>query len=251
MLKLQTHPEWNSMPRAQAREQIAAWLASQPMGSLPAQDVCGFAIHYDALDVDETNLRFLHDFVCDSKKANGAIAPVILGLIRQARHSVEIESPYFAISKELKSVLLEAAHRGVHIRVLTNSLQSTNHTTVHAGFANERRWMLKAGIKIYEFQGPNMIHAKSMVIDRRIAMVGSYNFDRLSEQRNSEVAIVVTDCKFANQVSESISAYRSQATEIHRGNLFRYEARQTDATKEELHRFQRLRLVAPFIERYF
>jgi len=56
--------------------------------------------------------------------------------------------------------------------------------------------MMKAGIKIYEYQGTNMIHAKSMVVDGRIAMLGSYNFDRLSEQRNSELAFVVTECQF-------------------------------------------------------
>ncbi len=250
MLKRQIHPEWNAMPREQAFEEIGDWLANQPCGVMPAQDLCGSSIHYDASEIDDCNLRFLHDFVCESKNASGAISPVILSLIRQARRSVEIESPYLAISKELKSILLDAAHRGVQIRILTNSLQATDQPPVHAGFANERRWMLKAGIKIHELQGPNMLHAKSMVIDGRIAMVGSYNFDMLSEKRNSEVALVVTDCHFANQVSSSIAAHRSQATEVHRGNLFRYEAKQSNVTKEELHRFQRLRIVAPLIERY-
>lgn len=250
MLALQVHREWNSMPRAEALEQISVWLDSLLACPMPAQNLCHSAIHYNALDIDESNLRFMHDIVCDSKKAKGAIASVMLGLLRRADRSIEIESPYLAISNDLKSILMDAARRGVQIRILTNSLESTDHVSVHAGFANERRWMLRAGIKIHEFRGPNMLHAKSMVIDGRITMVGSYNFDQLSEKRNSEVAIVVTDCNFANQVSSSIAVHRSQAREIHRGDLFRYEARESDVSTERLRRYQRLQFVAPFIERY-
>ena len=249
-IALQVHPEWNTMPRAQALELVAKWLGSLSMGPMPAQDLYNSAIHYDDLEIDESNLQFLHDIVGESKRANGAIAPEILRLLQHACHSIEIETPYFAISKELKSILLDAARRGVHIRILTNSLESTDHPTVHAGFANERRWMLRAGIRIYELQGRNMLHAKSMVIDRRIAMVGSYNFDQLSEIRNFEVALIVSDCKFANQVSTSIENHRSQSTELHRGNLFRYEARESSLPTHDLHRFRRLRIAAPFIERY-
>ncbi len=249
-LALQVHPEWNTMPREQALELVAKWLGSLSKGPMPAQDLCNSAIHYDVLEIEESNLRFLHDIVGESKRANGAIAPEVLRLLQQACHSIEIETPYFAISKELKSILLDAARRGVHIRILTNSLESTDHPTVHAGFANERRWMLRAGIRIYELQGRNMLHAKSMVIDGRIAMVGSYNFDQLSESRNFEVALIVTDCKFANQVSRSIATHRSQSTELHRDNLFRYEMRESDLPNHDLQRFRRLRIAAPFIERY-
>ncbi len=249
-LAMQVHPEWNTIPRAQALEHVAGWLESLSTFPMPAQDLCNSAIHYDALEIDESNLCFLHDIVGESKRSKAAIAPTVLRLLRQACHSIEIETPYFAISKELKSILLDAAHRGVHIRILTNSLESTDHPVVHAGFANERRWMLRAGIRIYELQGRNMLHAKSMVIDERIAMVGSYNFDRLSESRNFEVALMVTDPRFANQVSSSIATHRSGATELHRGELFRYEARESKLPNHDVHRFQRLRIAAPLIERY-
>ncbi len=249
-LALQVHPEWNTMPRSHALELVAKWLECISTGPTPAKDLFNSAIHYDALEIDESNLRFLHDVVGESKRANGAIAPEILRLLQQARYSIEIETPYFAISKELKSILLDASRRGVQIRILTNSLESTDHPTVHAGFANERRWMLRAGIRIYELQGRNTLHAKSMVIDSRIAMVGSYNFDRLSESRNFEVALILTDCKFANQVSTSIATHRSLSTELHRGDLFRYEARESDLPIHDLQRFRRLRIAAPFIERH-
>ena len=171
--------------------------------------------------------------------------------------SLNASDPQLAVIRKLfdglgktMAILQDAARRGVHIRILTNSLESTDHPSVHAGFANERRWMLRAGIRIFELQGRNMLHAKSMVIDGRIAMVGSYNFDRLSESRNSEVALLVTDCQFAKQVSMSIAAHRSQATELHLGDLFRYEQRESNVSNSDFKRFRRLRIAAPLIERY-
>ena len=247
---LQKHPEWNAMPRTQALEQIAIWFETLAMGQIPAQDLCSSTLHYEPLEIDESQLRFMHDCVGMSKRTDGAIAPEINRLLKEARRSIEIETPYFAISKDLKSILQDAVRRGVHIRILTNSLESTDHPSVHAGFANERRWMLRAGIRIYELQGRNMLHAKSMVIDGRIAMVGSYNFDRLAESRNSEVALLVTDCQFAKQVSTSIATHRAQATELHLGDLFRYELRESNVSNSDLRRFRRLRIAAPLIERY-
>ncbi len=250
MKALQVHRQWNDMPREQALEQVRLWLDTVALMDTPAKDFCSPTKEYDAADIDESHLRFLHDIVCEPKGTSGSIAPTLLGLLKKARHSIEIESPYLAVSSELKSILLDASNRGVQICLLTNSLESTDHVAVHAGFANERRWMLNAGIKIHEFCGPHRLHAKSMIIDRRITMVGSYNFDPLSEKRNSEVAMLITDCHFASQVADSMAAHRSHATEIRRADLFRYEARESNVLTEELRKFRRLRIAAPLIERY-
>ena len=81
-------------------------------------------------------------------------------------------------------------------------------------------------------------------------MVGSYNWDMLSERRNSEVAIIVTDCSIASQVSHSIAAHRAHAKQLHRGELFRYEAKESNASEELQRQLRRLRVVAPAIKRY-
>lgn len=248
--KRQKHPEWNCMERSQAMTQVSEWLAAQANAPIAAMDLGCSLLSFDAMEIDDCKVRFLHDMVGCSKRTDGAIAPELLTLLRQARTCIDIETPYFAISHDLKSIMLDAARRGVRIRVLTNSLESTDQVAVHASFVNERRWMLRAGIELYEFQGRNILHAKSLVVDGRIAMVGSYNFDMLSERRNSEVALVVHDCQFASQVSQSIATHRARSKQLHRGELFRYEANETQASDELLQQLRRLRLVAPMIKRY-
>jgi len=246
----QKHPEWNCMPRCDAMQQVKSWLTAVSAAPIPAADLRNGSLGFGTLEVASCNIRFLHDFVGRAKNANGAIAPELLRLLQQARSSIDIETPYFVVSHDLKSILLNAAHRGVRIRVLTNSLESTDQIAAHAGFANQRRWMLRAGMELHELQGRNILHAKSLVVDGCIAMVGSYNFDLLSERRNSEVALLVSDREFASQVTHSIAIHRSQSQVLKRGGLFRMEANESNASQDDLQQLRRLRIVAPAIKPY-
>jgi cardiolipin synthase C len=109
---------------------------------------------------------------------------------------------------------------------------------------------LRAGIELYEIQGRNNLHAKAMVIDGKTAMIGSYNFDVLSETRNSEVALLIQSTDLARELLESIALDRSRSQKIEIENLFRLDARESDASAKELRQFQRLRVAAPFIKPY-
>jgi cardiolipin synthase C len=250
VVKRQKHPEWNCMPRDQAFVAIDQWLLECEATSDFARDRCGAKLTFPSLDIESCRVRFLHDFVGASKSCPAAIAPSLLRLIDQAKSSIELETPYLVVTNELKSRLMSASRRGVRIRILTNSLESTDQVAAHAGYANERRWMLRAGIALFELQGRDILHAKSMVIDGVTTMVGSYNFDPLSERRNSETAIVVTDPTFASQVLNSIQDHRRFSRSIEQGNLLRLEARESQASEDLIRQMRRLRFVTPLIERY-
>jgi cardiolipin synthase C len=150
----------------------------------------------------------------------------------------------------MRSLITQAADRGVSIRLLTNSLESTDQIIVHAAFANERRWLLRNNVRIFEYRGERTLHSKLIRIDDRITIIGSHNLDFLSERKNLEVAIVIDDLDFA-QFSKSVYDREVRAsTEIERGSLLRYEARESNAAPEEFRKFRRLRMAAPFVQRY-
>ena len=79
------------------------------------------------------------------------------------------------------------------MQILTNSLETNNHHSAQAAYENDKRWFLRHGIELWELTGCNHLHAKAAVIDGCIAVIGSYNFDMLSEKRNSEVAVAIYD----------------------------------------------------------
>ena len=96
----------------------------------------------------------------------------------------------------------------MRVRILTNSLASTDVPVVHAGYARHRRALLRAGVELYEMnrqltpeqrEGRKLItgsskaslHAKSFVIDSRWLFIGSLNLDPRSVVENTEVGVVI------------------------------------------------------------
>lgn len=138
-------------------------------------------------------------------------------LDREIQHELLIASAYFVPTAELFDSLTAMAARGVRVRVLTNSLASTNHTMVNSGYSPWRRALLEAGIELYEYRahpegidevlaqgihgGSVTMHTKAFVIDRQLVYVGSLNMDPRSLHINTEMGVLVDDHRLAQKVA--------------------------------------------------
>lgn len=144
------------------------------------------------------SIRFLHAawIGCGSHKG---IAEEILSLIDVSQDEIVIQSPYVHLSPRFRRAIASAIERGVHVRLITNSLRSTDVLLAHAGYTNQKRFLQKLGVDIREAPGPSCLHAKTMIVDNHV-IVGSYNLNARSECRDTEVAIVVTDAGLAQDL---------------------------------------------------
>ena len=137
----------------------------------------------------------------------------LLQLMSQARSDLLIVSPYFVPGERMMKLLADIRQRGVRVRVLTNSLASNDAPAAHVGYARYRKALLTAGIELHEMRAEHSgsvsnlsslgstgsstggsrasLHAKMMVMDGRLMVIGSMNLDLRSQLQNSEVAIVV------------------------------------------------------------
>ena len=118
--------------------------------------------------------------------------------ITGARKTLYITNSYFVPDEEFREMLIEAAKRGVDVRVLTAGDRSDVKTTVFAGRAYYDQ-LLRNGVRIYEYQ-PTMIHSKTIVADGLWSSVGSMNFDNRSMAFNNEANLDVLDSKFGAQM---------------------------------------------------
>ena len=97
-----------------------------------------------------------------------------------------------------KKALIEAAARGVDVRLMTNSRRNMNMIPI-GGFAVyfltrvEYRELLKAGIRIFEYRGDAPMHSKGFVVDGVVAAVGSYNATFTAERYYTESALAIYD----------------------------------------------------------
>ena len=122
----------------------------------------------------------------------------------QAREEVLAATAYFVPGQKGSGDLIRMRRRGVRVRILTNSLASTDVPTVHAGYTRYRRALLRAGVELHEYQRfgnrpkrhhrasrCNALHAKTLVVDRKLAWIGSFNLDPRSSRLNTEMAVIL------------------------------------------------------------
>lgn len=162
----------------------------------------------------------------DRKNRKGGIcSDSLICLIQLAKTSIDIQSPYFITTEESKKIIREAIQRGVKIRLLTNSLSSTDNHEAFSGYQKDRKEILETGIQVYEFKPDAKVrfkrmipevqaplnykpvyglHSKTIIIDKSITVIGSYNFDPRSANYNTECIAVIRSPDVAKNVIKYI-----------------------------------------------
>jgi putative cardiolipin synthase len=133
-------------------------------------------------------------------------------------------SPYLVPGESEMALLRRLRERGVRVRILTNSLASTDMPIVHVGYMRYREPLLEAGCVLYEVRqvlgkpdaGRGMIksgssnqfglHAKVFVIDGQRAFVGSMNFDQRSFDINTEIGVIIDSPQIAREIAARFEA---------------------------------------------
>jgi cardiolipin synthase len=120
--------------------------------------------------------------------------------ITAAARSIDLSSAYFLPDDLTLQTLVDAAKRGVRIRIITPGEHVDTETVRRASRA---KWgdLLRAGVKIFEYQ-PTMYHCKVMIVDALWVSVGSTNFDNRSFALNDEANLNILDGAFARQQIE-------------------------------------------------
>jgi len=130
----------------------------------------------------------------------GAFSLVQAVAFSSATKSIYITNAYSAPGKGQIQSLIEAAERGVDVRLLIPGSHLDQPATKIAGRSAYGE-LLEAGVKIYEYQ-PTMIHTKTAVVDGLFSVFGSSNFDNRSSRINEELDITVLNAGFGKQMQE-------------------------------------------------
>lgn len=146
----------------------------------------------------------------DSWGATRTIRNLYVKKIRAASRVILIANSYFAPDVPVRRALIEAAQRGVEVRVLV----PRNSDVPVVAWAGRALYagLLRAGVHIHEWLG-SMLHAKTALIDDW-ATVGSYNLDYRSLRYNLEVTAASTEPSFVREVEASLREDLAKSEEI-------------------------------------
>ena len=151
----------------------------------------------------------------------GASTDALLAEVQGAQESVVIQSPYLVLTELGLGLFRDAVARGVEVSILTNSLCSTDNLEAFNGYQRIRKDLLAAGVQVYEYRPDAAIrkqlitaekqkragyvpvfglHAKSMVVDHRTVVIGTFNLDPRSANLNTECVAIMESAPMAAQV---------------------------------------------------
>jgi len=135
--------------------------------------------------------KLTHDTAETKYRLTEKLAPYMADI----QEELVVFSPYFVPGKSGVAFFKQLRDRGVQVKILTNSLASTDVGIVHAGYARYRKALLRMGVELYELnrnlsreerkaikegvigRSKSSLHAKCFVLDRESVFIGSLNLD--------------------------------------------------------------------------
>jgi len=140
-------------------------------------------------------------------------------LIHTAREELVITTPYFIPDEQLLFALTSAGRR--RVRTLMMFPKRNDNWIVAAASRSYYKDLIDAGVEVYEFR-PGLLHAKTMVVDRRVGLIGSANLDRRSFELNFENNILFDDRAFAAAMRKRQDEFLAQCDRVTREDVGDY-----------------------------
>ncbi|NCB39281.1 MAG: hypothetical protein EOM80_10960 [Erysipelotrichia bacterium] len=166
------------------------------------------------------NSRACPVHILDSNSLSGPRNDITENIVRYidgSRREIVIQNPYVVLTPRAEAALKRASRRGVPIIVHTNSPQTSDSFPTEAMLYRDWRSILKEmpTMRMFARINERQLHGKNFVFDSKIGVVGTYNFDFLSEKVNSEVVAVINSVGFANELHNEIMFDINKAAEYH------------------------------------
>jgi cardiolipin synthase len=133
----------------------------------------------------------------------------ILSALIDARESLIITTPYFGADDGLMQALMASAHRGVDVTLIVPRKNDSKLVAFSSRSYYED--LMAAGVRIAEFKG-GLLHTKSLLIDQRIAMFGSVNFDMRSLHLNFEISLLIYNVEFCQRLNTLLQSYLQKSS---------------------------------------
>jgi len=195
--------DWHFATRREIPAAPAALATSLALAPREAREAREAGEAGDAREADDATVAIVRSGPDVEGPLRETIHRLFFSAITLARSRVYITTPYFIPDRAILVALQTAAMRGVDVRLLFP--KRNNHPFVGQAGRSFYEDLLWAGVAIHEY-GPGMIHAKTMVVDGTVAMVGSANMDLRSFRLNFEVHALVRDAATAAQLEACFEA---------------------------------------------
>lgn len=137
---------------------------------------------------------------------------LFLALLYYAQERIVITSPYFVPDESMLTAITTAVQRGIRVELFVSEIG--DQALVYHAQRSYYEALLRAGVKIWMYRKPYILHAKHFTIDNDIAVVGSSNMDMRSFLLNMEASLMVRGRRFVAELRRVEDGYRAVSREL-------------------------------------
>jgi len=137
---------------------------------------------------------------------------LFLALLYYATDRIIITSPYFVPDDAMLTALTTAVQRGIHVELFVSEIGDQG--LVYHAQRSYYEQLLRAGVTIWMYKAPYILHAKHFTIDDEVAVIGSSNMDMRSFQLNAEISLMVRGHSFVAEMRRVEEGYREASTQL-------------------------------------
>jgi cardiolipin synthase len=133
-------------------------------------------------------------------------------LVYSAQRKVIITSPYFVPDDSMLYAITNAAYRGLDVQLFASEIG--DQAVVYHAQRSYYEALLRAGVRIFLYKSPYILHAKHISIDEDVAVIGSSNMDMRSFSLDYEISIMMRGHEAVSRLREVEESYRVESKEI-------------------------------------
>ena len=133
-------------------------------------------------------------------------------LMYMARERIAIVSPYFVPDESLLAAITTAGMRGVSVELYVS--EQADQFMVDRAQSSYYQALLDAGVQIFMYPAPQVLHTKCFLIDDTCAVLGSSNMDMRSFGLNYEISLLATGGDIVEEISDVIAEYQRLSKEL-------------------------------------
>ena len=196
----------------------------------------------DYLDntVETSRITLIHNPI-DADTRQPWVATQLATLLETSEQYVMLQTPYSVGNKQLLSELEKLADQSELI-MITNSSASSPNILAFSNYYGHRQKFIDSGAHIFEYQSSDSIHGKSILIDGRISVIGSFNMDDRSFYLDTETMLVIDSPQLAEQLSDAMGDIISSSLQVGEDNNY-IESETTEQMKTTAGKMALLRVV--------
>ncbi|MEG2426996.1 MAG: phospholipase D family protein [Clostridium sp.] len=138
----------------------------------------------------------------------------LMKLVEKAGQKTVIHTPYFVCNQYMEDTLKKVNDKIPDLKIVFNSIANGDNFFASSDYMRRKKHLVNLGIPMYEYDGGNSTHGKSLVIGSEIAVIGSYNMDLRSTYLDTELMLVIKSTKLTEELQQNMQKIEKDCRKV-------------------------------------